>query len=201
MKIAVDLNDVLRDYTKNFSQYFKKAYDEDVNFGEIVVNTNELDKVFPFKSRYEYERFVYEDFSWELFGKCPACDNGLSAAFSNWVTKTVTNIDTDDPIDVMIVSPMEYGITIPSTYWFLSKLGCRAREVYFPMDSLTIWDKCDVLITANPKLLNNKPDGKVSVKIKADYNDGIESDFEYNNMIEFLENDGNTEKIVEKTRG
>lgn len=196
MKIAVDLNDVLRDYTSNFATYFKKGYNEDINLEEIEVFTNELDQVFPFRSRYDYEHFVYEDYAWELFAKCPSCDKGLGAEFSNWVTKTITNIDTEDPIEVIIVSPMEYGITIPCTYWFISKLGCRAREVYLPVDSMTIWDKCDVLITANPKLLDNKPEGKKSVKIITDYNTECKADFEYNNMLEFLKDDGNTEELT-----
>jgi hypothetical protein len=91
---------------------------------------------------------------------------------------------------------MEYGITIPATYWFISKLGCRAREIYLPVDSMTIWDKCDVLITANPKLLDNKPEGKKSVKIVADYNEECEADFTYNNMLDFLSEDGNTEQLT-----
>lgn len=196
MKIAVDLNDVLRDYTANFGEYFKKGYDQDINLDEIEVTTNDLSQVFPFKSRYDYEHFVYEDFAWELFAKCPSCDRGLGAAFSNWITKTITNIDTEEPIEVIIVSPMEYGITIPATYWFISKLGCRAREIYLPTDSTTIWDRCDVLITANPTLLSIKPDGKKSVKIKTDYNEDCEADFEYNNMLEFLSKDGNTEELI-----
>ncbi len=196
MKIAVDLNDVLRDYTANFGEYFKKGYDQDINLDEIEVTTNDLSQVFPFKSRYDYEHFVYEDFAWELFAKCPSCDRGLGAAFSNWITKTITNIDTEEPIEVIIVSPMEYGITIPATYWFISKLGCRAREIYLPTDSTTIWERCDVLITANPMLLGIKPDGKKSVKIKTDYNEDCEADFEYNNMLEFLSKDGNTEELI-----
>lgn len=196
MKIAVDLNDVLRDFTSNFGNYFKKGYDENVDLDEIEITTNCLDEVFPFKSRYDYEHFVYEDYAWELFAKCPSCDSGLGAAFSNWVTKTITNIDVDEPIEVIIVSPMEYGITIPATYWFISKLGCRARETYLPVDSLTIWDKCDVLITANPKLLNSKPEGKKSVKIVADYNTECDADFTYNNMLEFLKEDENTEELT-----
>lgn len=196
MKIAIDLNDVLRDYTANFGEYFKKGYDPDINLDELEVTTNDLSEVFPFKSRYDYEHFVYEDFAWELFAKCPSCEKGLGAAFSNWVTKTITNIDTEEPIEVVIVSPMEYGITIPATYWFISKLGCRAREIYLPTDSSTIWDKCDVLITANPKLLSLKPDGKKSVKIKTDYNTDCQADFEYNNMLDFLSKDGNTEELT-----
>ena len=196
MKIAVDLNDVLRDYTANFGEYFKKGYDQDINLDELEITTNDLSQVFPFKSRYDYEHFVYEDFAWELFAKCPSCDRGLGAAFSNWITKTITNIDVNEEIEVVIVSPMEYGITIPATYWFISKLGCRAREIYLPTDSTTIWDKCDVLITANPNLLSEKPEGKKSVKIKTDYNIDCEADFEYNNMLEFLSKDGNTEKLT-----
>jgi hypothetical protein len=196
MKIAVDLNDVLRDYTANFGEYFKKGYDQDIELDQLEITTNDLSEVFPFKSRYDYEHFVYEDFAWELFAKCPTCERGLGAAFSNWITKTITNIDTEDPIEVIIVSPMEYGITIPATYWFISKLGCRAREIYLPVDSLTIWDKCDVLITANPKLLDNKPEGKKSVKIVADYNEECEADFTYNNMLDFLSEDGNTEQLT-----
>jgi len=196
MKIAIDLNDVLRDYTRNFGEYFKKGYDQDVDLDSLEVDTNDLSVVFPFKSRYDYEHFVYEDFSWELFAKCPACETGLGAALSNWITKTITNIDTEEPIEVMIVSPMEYGITIPATYWFISKLGCRAREIYLPIDSTTIWDKCDVLITASPNLLSIKPEGKKTVKIKTDYNKDCVADFEYNNMLEFLSEDGNTEKLI-----
>ena len=196
MKIAVDLNDVLRDYTANFGEYFKKGYDQDINLDELEITTNDLSQVFPFKSRYDYEHFVYEDFAWELFAKCPSCDRGLGAAFSNWITKTITNIDVNEEIEVVIVSPLEYGITIPATYWFISKLGCRAREIYLPTDSTTIWDKRDVLITANPNLLSEKPEGKKSVKIKTDYNIDCEADFEYNNMLEFLSKDGNTEKLT-----
>lgn len=195
MKIAVDINDVLRKYTANFGTYYKKAYDENLNLDEIEITTNDLSQVFPFKSRYEYEKFVYEDYSWELFAKCDACSNGLGAAFANWVTKDLQNIDLDEPIEVMLVSPMEYGITIPATYWFISKIGARVREVYFPLDSSTIWDKCDILITANPKLLAMKPEGKKTVKIITDYNKDVEADFEYNKMIEFLEDNGNTEKL------
>lgn len=197
MKIAIDLNDVLRDYTANFGEYFKKGYDSEINLDEIEITTNDLSEVFPFKSRYDYEHFVYEDFAWELFAKCPSCERGLGAAFSNWITKTITNIDVDEPIEIIIVSPMEYGITIPATYWFISKLGCRAREIYLPTDSYTIWDRCDVLITANPKLLSEKPEGKKSVKIKTDYNTDCQADFEYNNMLEFLSKNEYTEKLVQ----
>ena len=194
--IAVDLNDVLRDYTRNFGQYFKRSLDPDIDLEQVEVKSNKMNEVFDFESRSEYERFVYEDYPWELFGKCPACDRGLGAAFINWTTKTLSNVDIDSKVEVILVSPFEYGLTIPATYWFISRLGARVREVYLPMDSMTIWDRCDILFTANPQLLKNKPEGKTSVKIDADYNKDVESDFSFISMTNFLEDGSNTESIL-----
>lgn len=200
MKIAVDLNDVLRKYTQTFGELYKKAIDPDIDLEEVEVKSYKMDEVFHFEDRSEYETFVYEDYPWELFGKANPCDNGLGAMFTNWVTKTLTNVDTEEPIDVILVSTFEYGLTIPSTYWFISKLGARTREVYLPKDSSTIWDKCDVLFTANPHLLEIKPEGKVSVKIKTDYNKDVAADFEYASMSTFLNNaENNTNDVLEKT--
>ena len=198
MTIAVDLNDVLRDYTNNFGQYYKRDIDDKINLETLEIKTNKLDEVFPFESKREYERFVYEDYPWELFGKCPACDKGLGPQFIVWTTKTIPNIETDEPVNVILVSTFEYGLTIPATYWFISRLGARVREVYLPTDSSTIWDRCDILITANPKLLQEKPEGKTTVKISTDYNKEAGADFTYNYMIDFLADDGNTEKLIQK---
>lgn len=196
MTIAVDLNDVLRDYTYNFGQFYKRDINPDIDLESLEIKTNKLDEVFPFENRKEYEEFVYEDYPWELFGKCPSCDRGLGAAFINWTTKDLTNIDTDDPIEVIIVSTFEYGLTIPATYWFISRLGARVREVYLPADSSNIWKKCDVLVTANPKLLSEKPDGKKTVKIEADYNKAVAGDYSYNNMLDFINDNGIIEKLI-----
>ena len=65
--IAVDLNDVLRDYTRNFGQYFKRSLDPDIDLEQVEVKSNKMNEVFDFESRSEYERFVYEDYPWELF--------------------------------------------------------------------------------------------------------------------------------------
>ena len=98
--------------------------------------------------------------------------------------------------EVIFVSPMEYGLSIGNTYFFLSKLGTKVREVYLPNDSLTIWDKCDVLITANPKLLESKPEGKVSIKIKADYNKECEADYTYRDLSSFITKQENLEELL-----
>lgn len=197
MKIAIDLNDVLRAYTRNFAKVFKQEYDHTFDSETIEITTNNLEKVFPFENKTEYNRFVYQDYPFELFGKCDAMTKETPASLTLW-TNRIKDIDTEEPIDVMIVSAMEYGLSIQSSYFFLSKLGCKVREVYFPTDSLTIWDKCDVLVTANPKLLENKPEGKISIKIVADYNTENVADETFTNVCDFFADLNNVEKYLKK---
>ena len=196
MRIAIDLNDVVRDFTNNFVRYYIEGYDHKFDLSDFELWSNELSAVFPFKSQTSYHNFVYNDYAFELFGKCGVCTRNLEAELNDWTEKTLKDIDTEEPIDVLFVSPMEYGLSIGNTYFFLSKLGTKVRETYFPIDSVTIWDKCDVLITANPNLLESKPDGKISIKIKAEYNKDSVSDYTYKDLSTFLINEKNTEKLL-----
>ena len=196
MRIAIDLNDVVRDFSNNFVRYYIEGYDHKFDLSDFEFWSNDLSAVFPFKSRASYNNFVYNDYAFELFGKCGVCTRNLEAELNDWTEKTLKDIDTEEPIDVLFVSPMEYGLSIGNTYFFLSKLGTKVRETYFPIDSITIWDKCDVLITANPNLLKSKPEGKISIKIKTEYNKDSESDYTYKDLSTFLINEENTKKLL-----
>lgn len=194
MKIAIDLNDVVRDYTYNFLLQYVKGYNHQYDPDNFNETTNDMELALPFKTTRAYEKFVYADYPFELFGKCPTCTKKLPEQLNEWTEQTIKDIDSDEPIDVMFVSSMEYGASIGYTYFFLSKLGTKVRETYFPKDSNTIWDRCDILITANPSLLKNKPEGKTSIKIAKDYNSDIEADYTYETLSLFLTD----EKIIEK---
>lgn len=207
MKIAIDLNDVIRKFTYNYAEVYIRNYNRDFDMDSIEeVWTNDLKLVFPFKTDEAYVRFVYEDYAYDIFGKCELMERerrtsegiaqGTATALNEWLGKTIRDIDCDEEIEVMFVSPMEMGASIGATYFFLSKLNLPVREVYFPKDSLTIWDKCDVLITANPDLLKAKPDGKKSIKIKADYNKDCEADMEFQRLTTFLCDENNTIKLL-----
>ena len=87
---------------------------------------------------------------------------------------------------------------IGNTYFFLSKLGTKIREVYLPTDSSTIWDRCDVLITANPSLLNGKPEGKTAIRIEKEYNKDCPCDYHYETLSLFLTDENIIEKLLEK---
>ena len=140
--------------------------------------------------------FVYNTYAFELFGKCPTCSRGLEHTLNDWTEKTIKDLDIDEEIEVMFVSTMEYGTSIGNTYFFISKLGTKVREVFFPTDSFEIWDKCDVLITANPKLLESKPEGKTSIKIITEYNKECVSDVSYHSLENFLNNEENIIKLI-----
>lgn len=196
MKIAIDINDVVRDYSNNFVRYYIEGYDHEFDLTDFEIWSNEMRAVFPFKSDQSYYNFIYNDFAFELYGKCGTCTKNIAAELNDWTEKTLKELDVDEDIEVMFVSPMEYGLSIGNTYFFLSKIGTKIREVYFPTDSSTIWDKCDVLITANPRLLAMKPEGKVSIKIKAEYNSEAEADYTFKDLSTFVSNNENIEKLI-----
>lgn len=196
MKIAIDLNDVIRDYSNNFVRYYIEGYDRNFDLGEFEFWTNDLTALLPFKSQASYNNFVYNNYSFELFGKCPTCSQGLKQLLNDWTEKTLKDLDIDEEIEVMFVSTMEYGTSIGNTYFFISSLGTKVREIYLPIDSYSIWDKCDVLITANPKLLGSKPDGKTTIKINTEYNKESESNYTFNSLESFLNNEENTIKLI-----
>ena len=196
MKIAIDLNDVVRDFSNNFVRYYIEGYDHEFDLSNFEFWDQDPQAVFPFKSKQSYYNFVYNDFAFELYGKCGFCTKNIVSELNDWTEKTIKELDVDEDIEVMFVSPFEYGLSIGNTYYFISKMGTKVREVYLPTDSTTIWDKCDVLITANPKLLASKPEGKVSIKIKADYNGESEADYTYKDLSSFITNTENLEKLI-----
>ena len=197
MRIAIDLNDVLRDYTRSFAKYYKQGKDRTFDLATLDdLYTNDLYQIFPFNSTDEYNKFIYEDYSWEIFGKSETCTRTLTSDFKIWLTRTILDIDIDEPIEVLVVSTKEYGLSVASSYFFISKLGVPIREVYFPTDSNKIWDKCDILITANPDLLDTKPEGKKTVRIEKDYNKECAYDATYETLTDFFSERINTEKLI-----
>lgn len=196
MRIAIDLNDVIRDYSNNFVRYYIEGYNHEFNLSDFEFWSNNPRHVFEFSSDASYYNFVYNDYSFELYGKCPTCSKNTQVELNEFVEKTIPDLDENDNVELLVVSPMEYGLSIGNTYFFLSKVGCKIREVYFPINTVTVWDKCDVLITANPDLINSKPEEKVVVKIETEYNKELNGDYNYNSFSSFVKNIDNIKKII-----
>ena len=196
MRIAIDLNDVVRDYSVNFLRYYIEGYNHDFNLDNFEFRSRDMKAVFPFSSDQSYYNFIYNDYAYELYGKCGTCDKDVQPKLNEWHEVMLNDLDIDEPIDVLFVATKEYGLSIGNTYFFISKLGTKVREVRMPKDSSEVWDYCDVLITADPELLACKPGGKKSVKIRAEYNHDAEADYTYPTLVSFLSDINNTTKMI-----
>ena len=51
MKIAIDLNDVVRDFSNNFVRYYIEGYDHKFDLTDFEFWSHDLSAVFPFKVR------------------------------------------------------------------------------------------------------------------------------------------------------
>jgi hypothetical protein len=214
MRIAIDLNGVLRDTITKFTQIYEKylvesenntfsvqTYNVDLsgntesidleedNFVyEILsdVTSLELDKHFSFKNKDELFSFMYEEYTMELFGHSP------STEINSFNTLNDLYVEFRDKYNFLIVSN-EIGKSKPASLFFLSKFGCLIEKIIFysEITKNDMWNEIEVLLTADPSLLLNKLDGKIVVKYNTNYNKHINSEYEISNLSEF-------KKLIEK---
>ena len=101
----------------------------------------------------------------------------------------------DEEHEVEIVS-REYNKSIPATLFFLSKLVCTCDKLRFVKNYEDKWEGLDVLITANPTALENKPSGKISIKVNTTYNKNVKADFEIDSILDFIKDKNLRDKIL-----
>lgn len=208
MKIGIDVNGVLRDTIEKFDQLYEKhmiessgddgigqTFELDMSGNTSLIDTetslfeykkiSDVDSLnlfnhYAFKSNEELFSFLYEEYAMELFGHSPSTE------------MTTFNILNDlyyelrDNNELIVVSN-EIGKSKPSTLFFLSKFGCLIEKVLFfsEVTKNNMWNDVDVLLTANPDLLLEKPHDKIVVKYNTIYNKQIESDYEISSLSEF----------------
>lgn len=190
MKIGISINEVLRDFIGQFVYTYNKYIGEtNVKEGEVT-SFNLLDH-FKFNNITELNQFMYLESPLEIFGHADQTSDGLMTHFNQFLS----DIKDDEEHEIMLVSK-EANKSIPSTFFFLSKTGCRIEKINFIQDSIKEWDNVDVLITANPDALKNKPSGKISVKIKASYNQDVSADYELDSILDFIKDTTLREKIL-----
>lgn len=206
MRIAIDINDVLRDYTRQFADIYKKYVDPSFDIAYENIDDTNLINIFPF---YDEEgridslslpKFLYEDYAFEIYGRANAMDKMLPAEFNLWTQNTMRNFDEEKLPEIILFSPFEMNLSIQSTLSFLARFGIRVREIHFPIDSAKMWEKCDVMITANPLLLDAIPEYKISFKINAPYNKKSKGTYEFDSMLDIIHDKNNTlVKLIENS--
>ena len=210
MRIGIDVNGVLRDTILKFDQLYTKHLiekEQDVFLGQTFeldmsgntelieskesnfeytklseVTSLDFKKHYSFKNDEELFGFMYEEYSMELFGHAPS---------SEMTTFNILNdlyFELREKNDLIIVSS-EIGKSKPSTLFFLSKFGCLLERVFFfsEVTKKSMWNEIDILLTADPTLLLEVPDGKIVVKYKTSYNKHLSSELEIESLSEFNE--------------
>ena len=212
-RVGIEINGVLRDTIGKFTELYEKHmidknhYEStdktyQIEFSgdteeilELNENTNDnkfeykilspvtsldLKNHFLFKDKDELYSFMYEDYTMELFGHAPSTEmmtfNLLNDIYYN----------LRDTHDLIIVSD-EIGRSKPSSLFFLSKFGCLVEKIFFysEITKNNMWNDIDILLTANPSLLLNKPSNKIVIKYITNFNKDIESEYSISSLSEF----------------
>ena len=197
-RIAIDINEVLRDYLRQFANIYKKFVNSEFDLPYEEMDDFNLSNIFPFYDSEGnldstlYNDFKYTDYAFEIYARAEAMSRTLPSEFNLWTQNTMRNFDDDNLPEIVLFSPFEMNLSIQSTLSFLARFGIRLREIHFPLDSMEMWKKCDIMITANPNLLNATPEGKVSFKVNAPYNKEAKGTYEFNSMSDIINDTNNT---------
>jgi hypothetical protein len=191
MRIAVDINGVLRDTLTKIQQVYERWYidnqikQEDESFEYEIISpltSLEIREHLKFKDDDELYDFLYVDHTMEIFGHSP------SAEMSTFVDFNEFYLENRDNHDILLVSD-EIGKSKPATLFFISKFGCQVEKIkfYSKVTLSSLWDELDLLITANPELILNHPEDKKVIKFNTIYNSNIDCQTYISNIKELKE--------------
>jgi hypothetical protein len=145
---------------------------------KIDENTGEANAdIFLFKKNEEiklsakevYNRFMYEDFTFEIFGSASMMYKNMDLHVNEFIEKYKNTVD-------FIIFSKENQFSVPSTLFFLSKIRSRFNNYRFVENNGEIWDNVDVFITTDPEFLQLIPEGKKVIKLKRPYNENLGND-------------------------
>ena len=191
MKIAIDINGVVRDTLGKAEQVYKKFFIDDYVSEEgeesfeyslnLPITSTTLSNHFAFPTEESFYDFFYVDFPMEIFGHAPSVSGN-----------TFNNIDEiykvlRDSHDVYIISE-EMERSKPATLFFLAKYGCLVENIkfYSKLTQESLWDDFDIILTANPDLINNTKKDTQIVKFNKLYNSDVNSKLSIDNLEEFV---------------
>lgn len=184
MIIGIDLNNVLRAFNEQVKTYYEKCFNVEVDLEGTNIEDVDIDKTFVFKDRLERNRFYYEDYPFELFGCGTTMSCFLLPKLNEWI-----KILEEKGHKVYITSLDEEILSIPSTLFFISKIGLKCRHVIMPKKLKELNDKIDVLVTANYNALRRGSNHFAIVGVKRGYNEKVidKADIVINNLEELFE--------------
>ena len=124
MKLAIDINGVLRDTHLKFQQVYEKylidEMDEESEFEynmTLPITSLNLMEHFKFKDEDEFLSFMYEEFVMQIFGHAPSVEISTFYDLDELYQKY------KEQISFVLISD-EISKSKPATLFFLSKFAC-----------------------------------------------------------------------------
>jgi hypothetical protein len=169
LRIAIDIRDVIQRSTEQYARIYKN-FGINSNFDEnnLIYTEGNFYSPFTFKSKKEKDEFEMEH-AFELNASPNVIDNRFTPLFITWLQK-LPEFESEKEIEVAFFGCGIENIERHATLFFLSKANSRVKKIYFPESSTDAWENADIIITANPFIIHNKPFKKTVIKIKTPYN-------------------------------
>jgi hypothetical protein len=153
-------------------RYLKKDIPEDIAAADYKVDKKGKSKADPLlfdivkehrTSQQRLDEFLYDDYVWELFGNCGKIYHTVVNDLHELFDKYKNNFD-------FVIVSLEQHRSIMATLHFLGKSGVQLPQYLFAGRPETIWNKVDILITANPKMITTKPFNKNVIVVSREFN-------------------------------
>jgi hypothetical protein len=199
MKIAIEINGVLRDTIEKFKQVYEKhMIDENSDESYVLPATFNIDESgnteynefeekfeyrilgevtsldlfehFSFRSKEDYFSFMYEEFPMHIFGHAPSTEMTTFNDLNDFYN------EFRDEHEITIISD-EMGKSKPASLFFLSKFGCLVENIIF-YNSVTkdkVLSSFDLIVTSNPELIINYSNKVSMIKYNTLYNKQVEA--------------------------
>lgn len=192
-KIGIELNGVIRNINQQYLKYYLKDINPTFDDTDIDLNVNDFLKQLKFENKSDIEKFVYEDYPYEIFGCAAPMSRNLHTFLNGWAH------ELEDEYEIGFFSFGEKELSIQSTYFYLSKSGSRVRRALFPKNVKDLYNEFDIIITSDEKIALSKPKDKICVLIEKTDNKSALSlvDKSYNNLEDLMKDSVSFKEYVE----
>jgi hypothetical protein len=174
MEIFININGVIRNLIQKFEYHYNEEFllsefENENNFEYGVskpILNNDISNSFKFQSIDEFEFFTFIEYPIEIFGHAglsyPTAVSDLNKLMFEYSGHNFTVVSID-----------ERGKSKPATLFFLSKNGFLGNNIRFirSEDIEKEWEKCDVWITDDKKVIDTKPENKIAIKFNTPHNE------------------------------
>ena len=133
-RIGITLNEVLRDFIGQLAYTYEK-YIGSVDLTEDQITNFDLIEYFKFDTIDKMNKFIYDEAALEIFGHADQLHDNIMNSFNN----LIMDIEDEEEHEIEIVS-REIIKSVPATFFFLSKLSCKIKNIRFVKNYEDYWD-------------------------------------------------------------